>query len=137
MTLVAAAYAMLDAYVRLFRLPWTELLPIRLGGQDVITIAQVAERFAEAERVLRRTLYDEKGRALIEKTLAEVLARTPAAPPANVSLIDRLSNSLGSIPIGLQLTALLALGGWRVAALIGRRGRRQRPRRWRGWSIIR
>jgi hypothetical protein len=110
---VAAAYTLLDAYETLFRLPWTELLPVRLWATDVVVIGQVAERFAEAELVLRRTLLDSKGQAAMEKTLAENMARITEPSSSRTA---RLRNALGSVPIGTKLIVLLSvLAGWRLA----------------------
>jgi len=116
--LVAAAYTLLEAYVTLFRLPWTELLPVRLSGNDVVVVGQVAERFAEAELVLRHSLLGPKGQAAMEKTLAETMARI--TPPES-SRATRLRNAWRSVPIGTQLAVLFGLAGWRLASLLGRR----------------
>lgn len=54
---VAAPYLMHDSYGQLLGLPWTELLGVRMGGQDVAAVELLGDHFAEAERVLRGKLY--------------------------------------------------------------------------------
>jgi hypothetical protein len=66
------------------------LLPVRLGGQDIVTVSQVVDHFGEAELVLRRVLLDAKGQAAMEDALAESLIRVPA--PAT-SRTARLRNA--------------------------------------------
>ncbi len=125
-TVVAAAYTMLDVYESLFRRSWFELLTLRLSGGDVAAIAQVVERFAEAEQVLRPALYDKEGQELIEKALSEVLTKT-SAPPDHVPLTARLNNLRGSIPVRDHLVALGALAGLWLVDLLRSHGRH------RGW----
>jgi hypothetical protein len=127
---VAGAYLQLATYERLFRLPWTELLAIRVTGVDVGALRTVGDQFAAAELVLRGRLYSRKGQAALARAIGDDLSRL--AVPDQVTPGDRLSNTLGSVPMDLTLGVLLALGTWRVWALaswVSRRGRGRRPHR--------
>lgn len=115
---VAPPYLMHDNYGRLLALSWVQLLGIRLGGQDVGAVKQLGDHFAEAEQVLRGKLYTRKGQAAIAKALDEVLTPAQNITQPKIPLHVRLYNTFGSIPLDLKLAVLLALGGWRVAALV-------------------
>jgi hypothetical protein len=115
LTMVAAAYALLEPYERLFRLPWPELLAVRFAAQDVVAMGQLVERFAEAERVLRAALYDEKGQVMIEAAIAESLARMPGPPAKTVP--TRLRSAWATLPFGVQV-ALVAAVGWQGVRLL-------------------
>ncbi len=86
----------------------------------MVVIGQVAERFAEAELVLRGALLASKGQKAIEKTLAASLARVSAPESSRAA---RLRNAWYSVPIGTKLAVLFALAGWRLTSLVGQRKR--------------
>lgn len=120
---VTAPYLMLEPYERLLKYPWVELLGVRLGGQDVAAVNTLADHFSEAEGVLRRKLYPEKGQRAIAQALDDAIAASAKTTSTNVRLRDRFYNATGSIPLGLKLAALMTIGGWNVARLLGWRSR--------------